>query len=171
MSIFDETGQSESITELWRAINLFSNRHHAIRMFCTRLNQDPPSKSILYFNGDGGNGKTLLLNYLQRNCCKRLSERDWDGIRGLSDKDLAEHCRDMTLAAPVPSALLDFGMKPTGEENPQNAFYALLTIWRSLSYHGIHLPLYSYACVMYLHKTRQPVTPERLKALFPSVDV
>lgn len=69
MSILDETGQGETITEGWRTLELFTNRREAIRLFSTYLNDEPPRKSILFFYGDGGNGKSLPM---MRRCVARL---------------------------------------------------------------------------------------------------
>ncbi len=51
----------ETITEGWRALDLFTNRYEACRHFLSYVNDEPSRSSILYFHGDGGNGKSLLL--------------------------------------------------------------------------------------------------------------
>lgn len=54
-----------SITEHWHAIRDFTNRSDEIRCFVEYLNVDPPKDTILFFYGDGGNGKSLLLGFLR----------------------------------------------------------------------------------------------------------
>ena len=44
-----------------RALQLFIDRHHLIKHFAEYINNDPVTEKILYFYGDGGNGKSLLL--------------------------------------------------------------------------------------------------------------
>jgi hypothetical protein len=91
MSIFEETGQGASVTEGDRALQLFTDRHEAIRRFAEYLNDDPPKKQILFFYGDGGNGKSLLLKHLRERCCKRFNPDNWQYVRSLPDDELAEH--------------------------------------------------------------------------------
>src|SRR5215510_15856694 len=54
MPIRNKTG---SITEPRRALQHFTNRKSAIRHFASYLNDDPATEKILFFHGDGGNGK------------------------------------------------------------------------------------------------------------------
>jgi hypothetical protein len=44
MSIFEETSQDASITEGDRALQLFTDRHEALRRFAEYLNDNPPKK-------------------------------------------------------------------------------------------------------------------------------
>jgi len=37
MAILDKTGQADTLTEGWRALDLFTDRHEAIRRFVTYL--------------------------------------------------------------------------------------------------------------------------------------
>ena len=77
MAIFDQTGQTDSITTGWRAFDLFTDRHEAIRHFAAYLHDDVPRPTILCFHGDGGNGKSLLLRFLREHCCKRFRPEVW----------------------------------------------------------------------------------------------
>jgi hypothetical protein len=70
-----------------RALGLFTDRHAAIRHFSSYLNDDPPKPTILFFHGVGGNGKTLLLRYLEKSCCKRLSPDNWAYVSALDDDE------------------------------------------------------------------------------------
>lgn len=172
MSILNKNGQGDTITEGWRALNLFTDRCEAVRLFSSYLNDDPPSERILFFYGDGGNGKTLLFRFLREHCCKRLRPEDWQHVKDTGDEEFIAHVKDAADAEPVPSGLIDFADQPRGEDRPQEAFSALLMLRRDLARHGLcgSFPLYDYACVWYLHKTGR-LTGERLRGLFPAEEM
>ncbi len=170
ISILENTGPSRTITEGGRALELFTDRTDAIRLFLAYLHDDPPRERILFFHGDGGNGKSLLLRFLRKHCRKRLQPEDWAWLKTLPDEELISHIRDAQDAESVPVAHLDFGMPPRGDQRPQEPFYALLMLRRDLAGHGLHFPLYDYATVWYLYKTQQ-LTPERLRSLFPAEEL
>jgi tetratricopeptide (TPR) repeat protein len=154
LSIFDKTGQGDSITSGWRALELFTDRLEAVRIFNTYLNEDPTPESVLFFFGDGGNGKSLLVRYLSKYYCRRRTALQFDG-EGIPEELV------------VPSAYLDFGMPPRGEDRPLEAYSALLMLRRALSGGDLKFPLYDFAIVWYLHRTGK-LTPDRLKSIFPS---
>jgi len=176
VSIFDETRWHETITEGERALELFTDRHEAIRRFSEYLNAEPPRKSILFFHGDGGNGKSLLLKFLLKHYCKRLSEGNWEFVRSHTGEEFEANLKNAQDAQDVPLALLDFGMKPVGEDRPLEAFSGLLMLRRALAHsvreagYRLRFPLYDYACVWYLHKTGG-LSKERLQSLFPAEEV
>uniref|UniRef100_UPI0019EC85B2 hypothetical protein n=1 Tax=Microcoleus sp. LEGE 07076 TaxID=915322 RepID=UPI0019EC85B2 len=64
MPIDDEDLESETISSD-RKLQLFTDRYEFTRRFAFYLNEDPPREQILYFFGDGGNGKSLLLKHLE----------------------------------------------------------------------------------------------------------
>ncbi|MBM3235979.1 tetratricopeptide repeat protein [Candidatus Poribacteria bacterium] len=165
-----QTGQADTITEGWRALKLFTDRCEAIRLFSAYLNDDPPRERILFFYGDGGNGKSLLLRFLREHCCKRLRPDNWEWVKTLPDEKFAEHIKNAEGTEPVPFAHLDFGMPSRGDDRPQEAFSGLLMLRRALAGHGLRFPLYDFACVWYLHKTGK-LTDERLKSLFPAEEM
>lgn len=169
MPIFDETGLGDSVTEGWRALELFTDRYAEIRIFSGYLNDDPSPKRILFLHGDGGNGKSLLLRMLRNKFCKRLDPGNWEWVKDLPDEEFEEHVGQAEGTGHVPVVLLDFGMPPRGEDRPQEAFSALLMLQRTLSAYGLRFPLYTFACVYYLHETNQ-LTPERQSALFPNAE-
>jgi len=168
MSIFNRAKQPSSITQAWRALKLFTDtdRYEFIRLFLSYLNDDPPRERILFLHGAGGIGKSLLLRYLKENHCKRLRLRDWERARTLKDEQLMDAVSSARPDGAVPSAYLDFGMPPHGENRPQEAFAALLMLRRSLAGYRLRFPLYDFATVWYLSRTGR-MTPERLKSLFP----
>lgn len=88
MSIEDDLQPLPSITEGDRALALFTDRLRFRRLLAERIN-DPPTEKILFFHGSGGNGKSLLLKYLQKNMCKRLTPTQWQQIKGLLNAELA----------------------------------------------------------------------------------
>lgn len=154
MSIFDKTGQGDSVTSGWRALELFTDRREAVRLFLTYLNEDPARESILFYFGEGGNGKSLLVRYLHRSHCRRRRALQFDGEGALGD-------------VVVQSAYVDFGMPPRGEDRPLEAYSALLMLRSALSGGDLKFPLYDFAIVWYLHKIGK-LTPDRLKSIFPS---
>lgn len=164
----EKIGPSDPITEGWRALELFIDRYQAIRLFLSYLNQDPPRQRILFFYGDGGNGKSLLLRFLRQHGCKRLRPEDWKWWSKMAEGEtFIEHIKKAKSVEPVPVGDLDFGVQPRGDDRPQEAFSALLMLRRDLAGYGLLFPLYDFACVWYLHQTKQ-LTPDRLRSLFPS---
>src|SRR5262249_15976008 len=79
-----------SVTETSRAIKHFTNRKKSIRHFADYLNDNPINK-ILFFHGDGGNGKTLLLRFLKDKCCKRLDADNWEYVKSLDGDNFIEN--------------------------------------------------------------------------------
>lgn len=163
--IIERTGRRTSVTQGWRALELFTDRTAPIRLFAGRLNDDPPAERILFFHGDGGNGKSLLLRHLAERCTVHHPAERWTQIRDLPDEQL-----EVALAQggkPVPYAMLDFGAQPRGDDRPQEAFSGLLMLRRALADPLRAFPLFDFACVHYLH-AMDNASPERLKMLFPN---
>lgn len=167
MPILDKSGGRSSVTEGWRALELFTDRVRPTRLFATYLNEDPPPERILFFHGDGGNGKSLLLRYLAERCTRRLSPENWRWLSSLDDEELQAQLESAEGAEAVPYTHLDFGAPPRGEDRPQESFSALLMLRRSLGTQGFSFPLFDFASVTYLMKTGA-LTEEKLKALFPA---
>ena len=65
--------QNGSFTNGHLALQYFTNRHKFTRQFVEYLNNELPPTKILFFHGDGGNGKSLLLKFLRENCCKHFT--------------------------------------------------------------------------------------------------
>lgn len=63
----------KTITKGTAALEYFTDRYSACRFFAEYLNDDPPPDRILFFHGDGGNGKSLLLKFLCERYCKRIA--------------------------------------------------------------------------------------------------
>jgi len=154
----------ETITEGWRALDLFTNRVDASRRFCVYLNEDPPPSSVLVFHGNGGNGKSLLLQRLRTHLCKRITSDNWAYLKSLSDEECIAQVASAADATPVPVGRLDFA------QDPKDGFGALLKLRRDLSGTGLRFPLFDFAVITYLHKAKQ-LTDDRLRSLFPSDDL
>lgn len=108
------------------SLDLFIDRHHLIKHFAEYINNDPVKKKILYFYGDGGNGKSLLLKYLRTKCCNRFKQEIWQEI--LQQKDLKLLAGDIAIPYDtsyfhkVPAVLHDFGLAPNGDDRPKDEF-------------------------------------------------
>ncbi|WP_373534370.1 hypothetical protein [Microcoleus sp.] len=175
MPIEDEDFESESISGD-RQLQLFTDRHEFTQRFAFYLNEDPPREQILYFYGDGGNGKSLLLKHLQFHCCKRFPPEVWQRLRQIPETragaaEIAEFVRN---AAPktytsIPVVRHDFGLIPIKEDKPQDRFYGLLMLRRNLAEaaknYKFKFPNYDFACFWYLlNKGESTAT---LNQLFP----
>jgi hypothetical protein len=156
----------------------FTNRDYLIRQFCESLNNDPAPKNILFFHGDGGNGKSLLLKFLREAHCKRVTSTNvWEQISDLPKHMFAGAFRSVRVKfyTPVPATILDFGQQPLGEDKPQDPFYGLLMLRRKVAIAATELkcrlkfPLYDFACVWYLYKKGK--SSEEIKRLFPLSEV
>ncbi len=66
-----------SLTQERTALELFTDRQYACRLFEAYLDAEPPRGAILFFHGDGGNGKSLLLRFLYENYCLGSDPRRW----------------------------------------------------------------------------------------------
>ena len=169
MSETGDWGGLDSITKHWRALELFTNRRKLIRIFVNRLNESGRENQILFFYGDGGNGKSLLLQYLERHFLKRFAPDEWEMLKNIEDNDefvnrVKEARGNFTT---VPFASLNFGITTGGNDQPKLAFFGLLMLRRELAKYKIRFPLFDYACVWYLHKT-EGLSEERLKSLIPA---
>ncbi|MBD1827958.1 hypothetical protein NDI47_21140 [Microcoleus vaginatus GB1-A2] len=175
MPIDDEDFESKSISGD-RQLELFTGRHKFTRLFAFYLNEDPPREQILYFYGDGGNGKSLLLKHLQVNCCKRFSSQVWQQLRALPESQAAEvanfvrHAEPKTYT-PIPVVRHDFA--GSIKDKPQDRFYGLLMLRRNLAEaakkYKFKFPNYDFACFWYLlNKGESNAT---LEQLFPHHDV
>ncbi|XWK87411.1 MAG: hypothetical protein U7127_24950 [Phormidium sp.] len=169
MSINDETSASLSTTKIEQKLELFTNRYQFIRIFAEYLNEELPRQKILFFYGDGGNSKTLLLNFLREKCCKHFPPDIWHRLKAKSDVELASQIEQETWDyTRIPSVIHDFGQQPIGDDRPQDPFYGLLLLRRNLEGYGLRFPLYSYACIWYLYRTGKL---EKAKQLLPAEEI
>jgi tetratricopeptide (TPR) repeat protein len=153
-----------------RKLDLFTNRYSAIRKFVSLLNTDPPEGGVLYYHGEGGNGKSLLLKFLRSYCTKRFLPENWEYIKDVTDEEFVSHVKYAEDVEGIPHVLIDFGMQPAGDSRPQEPFSALLMVHRDLAKYGLQFPLFDFACVWYLHKTSR-LSADRLRDLFPTEEL
>lgn len=165
MSIAKRTGQDDSITEGWRAFDLFTNRHDLIRAFTSYLNEHPTPERIIFFYGEGGNGKSLLLKFLQEHCCKYIDSRNWEWVKGKPDSEFLEVLKNIIGAEDVPTAAVDFNPGPGGDDSIQDPFSALLTLRRALHHPRLHFPMFDFACAWHL-ATGGKLTEQQRQYLF-----
>ena len=174
MSIEDDLLEPSSITAGDRALALFTDRYELTRLFVERLNDDPAPQNILFFYGEGGNGKSLLLKYLRQKVCKQLiSPTDWAKVKAKPDAELAAIVTRLKPGTyhPVPTAFLDFGSKPLGDVQPQDRFFGLLTLRKELAESAagnasLKFRRFDFACVWYLSQKGR--SPEEIKSFFPA---
>lgn len=165
MSIFDETNQRRPGPP--RSLRLFVNRFESARDFASRLNDQPPRRTIAFYAGVGGTGKSALLRHFQASCCYRLSPDQWHEIGGYPDELFVGALAEAPSAVPVPVALLDFGARPAGPDRPQEAFGALFILKRQLAKSGITTPRFDFAAITYMHKLGMDVEA-LIRELFPA---
>lgn len=165
MSIFDETNQRRPGPP--RSLRLFVNRFEAAKDFASRLNDEPPRRTIAFYAGVGGTGKSALLRHFQARCCFRLSPEQWREICGYPDELFVDALAEAPSAVPVPVALLDFGARPTGPDRPQESFGALFMLKRQLAKSGIATPRFDFAAITYMHKLGMDVQ-KLIGELFPA---
>jgi tetratricopeptide (TPR) repeat protein len=172
MAICNEWDESPKLTNPLNknALSLFTDRFSAIKTFFDSLHADPLPGKIIYFKGDGGNGKTLLLNYLKNNFCKILPADSLEYVRTLKRDEFLENVANAENGTPVPCVLHDFGSAPAGEERPLESFSALLMLRRRLAEYNFLFPSFDYACLMYLKKTAA-LSDDKIKALFPEEEL
>jgi hypothetical protein len=151
--------------------------------FAEYLNDDEldPHK-ILFFYGDGGNGKSLLLKFLLENCCKRFPLETWTELKTKTHPEIVEFIKTITDWESdfqfVPATLLDFESpaRSSRPEQPQDNFDGLLILHNQLITNAVRLgyklsfPLYQFACILYLQK-KGKLTNESVNRLFPSPEL
>jgi len=155
-----------------RKLQLFTDRHEFTRRFAFYLNEDQPREQILYFFGDGGNGKSLLLKHLEFHCCKKFPPQVWQQLRALPESKAAEVAAFVRNAqpktyTPIPAVRHDFGLIPIKEDKPQDRFYGLLMLRRNVAAatkkYKFKFPNYDFACFWYLlNKGESNATLEQL---------
>ena len=158
---------NQSITQRNRALELFTDRFTERRLFTQYLNEETPREKILFFHGDGGNGKSLLLDILERDYCHRIAPNDWQSLKTIqSNQQFLEAFVQAKSMTKIPSARLDFGAREMGDDRPREDWSALLMLRRGLGSQGFHFPTFDFGITLFLHKTRQ-LGKAKLTTLFP----
>jgi tetratricopeptide (TPR) repeat protein len=153
------------------SLRWFTDRAQLIRRFLEYIYGPKPVQQVLYFWGDGGNGKSKLLEMLHKHFCKYLPEVEqervsiehetYERLRQIFEGGVADRKRQ------VVTSFLDFDAPPQGEDNPKEAFSALFMLKRALGSQEVKFPRFDYAGVLYLLKNNR-FTPDRVKQLFPN---
>ncbi len=155
----------ESITLLGRAIDYFTDRSAAIRRYASLINDDPPGEAVVFFHGDGGNGKSLLLRFLRERCSKRLAPEDWTHVKRMRNEDkFVLNLTEAQDARTVPTAATDFEL---GTEDILGRLRELRT---DLARSGFRFPHFDYACIDYWHANGLKSDVE-IKALYPAEEL
>jgi tetratricopeptide (TPR) repeat protein len=159
----------ELLTHLRRdlsLVDLFVGRSHLIRLFCTKLHEVPNTPQVLFFHGEGGNGKSWLLRFLRDRCCKLLYAHHWNKLKGLPDHEFVARVVVAHGEERVPWAEIDFADPIWGEE-ARNPFAALTMLRRSLGASRLRFPVFDFAYMCYLRKANR-LTDDQLRSVFPS---
>lgn len=160
----------------------FSDRVIPSSIFIHALQDPANDKNIIFFYGDGGNGKSLLLTYLKHYFCKYITNPElWNQIKDLEPKEMRDILMAMHEAESaknkfaferifseeqpyreVPNALVDFGQNNTTELEPQDPFSATCYMRKHLAGKKLKFLLFDYAYVLYLTRTDQ-LTENKMK--------
>jgi tetratricopeptide (TPR) repeat protein len=155
----------DSITLLGRAIDHFTDRRAAIRRYASLLNDDPPGNAVVYFHGDGGNGKSLLLRFLRARCSQRLTPDNWRYLKRLRDDEaFVANLTEALDARIVPTAATDF------ERGTEDILGRLRDLRTDLARSGFRFPHFDYACIDYWQANGVKSEAE-IKALFPTEEL
>jgi tetratricopeptide (TPR) repeat protein len=170
-SLNDYLQPETSITEKDRALGLFTDRIRERRLFASYINDDPPRSAILFFHGDGGNGKSWLLHILKERYCRRLAPDVWAKVRDSEDDSAFTATYEANNSwfdapQPLPCAFLDFEVNQSGF-NPRIDLDGLISIRKELGRQGLRFPLFDWAILKYQIKGRG-IAPENLKKPFPT---
>ncbi|EIC20979.1 TPR repeat-containing protein [Thiorhodovibrio frisius] len=157
------------VTQHDQALPLFTDRFGERRLFLRFLHAAPPPEQMLFFHGDGGNGKSLLLKRLMDRYCQRLRAADWARLDAIADDRACVEGYDALSGGPVPCVYHDLAGRGAAEDDPRGYWSGPLMIARELGAHGLKLPLFQYALMLYL-RARRKLSPERIKALFPAAE-
>lgn len=135
-------------------LDKFVNQREAIRLFAEALHAGDMKSRIIYFYGEAGSGKSILLRYLHRECSHYLPTDDWQFVTSLDVDNFVSHYVGATHAEKTPSILLDFDVG-TSELDPQNSFGGVVTIRKLFEKFGYEFSVFDYANFLYLFKTGQ----------------
>ncbi|MDD3269886.1 MAG: hypothetical protein PHX14_11235 [Syntrophomonadaceae bacterium] len=165
MAIAEETGQGRSNAEESRTLELFTDRYDLTRRFSSYLNEDPCPNKLLYFYGEPGNGKTLLLRYLKKKCCKRIRDIDnWNAIKEIEGSKFLTHLQNAEDVDDIPCILIDFDSRDN-YFNPKEPVDVLMKIRRDFGDMGFSFHFFDYAMIWYLKSVRQ-LDENKIKSLF-----
>lgn len=154
MSVFKKRGFDE-MAKLSDDLQLeaFTDRESIIREFCNYVNYAPPGK-IIVLKGAPGNGKSILLRYLHRQCTRKIGRNTWTSWDDCPDHEVIQLLKDADSVSPVPTAVIDFEFNATGSERPTDAICGLPMIRQQLSGGFLRFPSFDFEWLLLLKKTK-----------------
>ncbi|QYO66929.1 hypothetical protein [Leptolyngbya sp. 7M] len=177
MGISEKLVQQQFLSAGDLTLQYFVDRKELIKLFIEYIHNSSLQK-ILFFHGDGGNGKSLLLKFLLQHGCKYFPEnQQMLQMRTATEAVAHLQAADSWDFSPVPAVLHDFGQQPIGDERPQDPFYGLLMIHRNLMHtsrkqgYKLYFPLYEFGCICYLKYKGRLATDQLGKLFFPSEEL
>lgn len=157
-----------SLTEGTRPLELFTDRYDHTKRFLAYLHGDVLLGRVLFFYGEGGSGKSLLLRYLNDNFCKLLSAPEWTAIQALPADETVKQSKAISRYTPVPHAFVDCSQLLDEQEDPEQQdppVNALLTLRWQLVAQGVNLKLFDYTVVTYLNSIGKAM-PDYLRRFY-----
>lgn len=133
----------------------FTNRSKHIDAYLDLVHgTESAGTNTRFFVGEAGVGKTCLVDFLRRDVSYK---RDWnfDRAQPASNRDQALRRPEPTsiargLTTPIPTAVVDFAAPWARRSAPCDQLASLAAIQRQLGSHGIRLPHFTYAHILYL---------------------
>lgn len=145
---------------------LFVNREGLIAEFLRRIHS-AASSDVLFLYGEGGIGKSSLLDRFEDFYVRRLETPKghfldpWVNLSALPPRALVEQFSHLQ-SRPLPCARINFWERALGKD-PREAFFGLQALRKRLK---LPTPLFQSACVLYVHGT-EGLTKEWMAELFP----
>ncbi|MEW8419297.1 MAG: tetratricopeptide repeat protein, partial [Candidatus Thiodiazotropha endolucinida] len=165
--------QVTTITTHDKALELFTDRLAERRLFFRYLHTDPPPERLIFFHGNGGNGKSLLLKHLRTVWCRLLATDEWAQIDTHPDdragnQAFVDGYQSLVTEKhpPIPCIYHDFDREKSGEESPREAWSVLLGLRKELARHKLKLPFFDYAVMRYLHIGRG-LSRDQIRSMLP----
>ncbi len=89
-------------------LEFFVGRNNEISLFLQCLHDENMDKKVLFFYGEGGHGKSFLLDFLQKECCKNISGDEWQKIK--NSNDIVESIREIKTEQMIPFSRLNLSV-------------------------------------------------------------
>ncbi|HEY0069585.1 MAG TPA: hypothetical protein VGE04_06410 [Chloroflexia bacterium] len=169
MPVPNNYGSDDSLTQGWRAFQLFTDRNALIRTFLEYTHAEPPKDQVLFLHGEGGNGKSLLVRFLREYCCRYWGPDFTSTLQRLTYDQLIPGLKDpqaLGPSDPIPYVYHDFAPDPISNESILSPDDVLRRLGADLSRPGFRFPLYTFATVRYLLQARR-LPRDQIKSLLP----
>jgi tetratricopeptide (TPR) repeat protein len=145
---------------------LFVNREALIADFLRRIHSTPKN-DVLFLYGEGGIGKSSLLDQFEDHYARRIETPEgrfldpWVNLSASAPRELVHQFSNFQ-SRPLTCARINFWERALGKD-PRDAFFGLQAIRKRLK---VPAPLFQSACVLYVHGT-EGLTREWMAELFP----